>query len=177
LKEKENNETNLARRKRCQHRRVCNYHFGRCWLRRALANNSSKPRGETNALGSRKVGANGQWFGLDDKGSVTAEFAIVLPGVLLVLYFALAVLALQTSRIALVELAAEGSRALARGESEQLVSELIVQSGLRSSTYFESSFTDLSICVEVIQKHEIGALGASFPIELKELQCARKGGL
>ena len=177
MKERENNETNLVGRKRRQHCRVCNYHFGCCWLRRAFANNSPKSRGEANALGPRKVGANGQWFGLDDKGSVTAEFAIVLPGVLLVLYFALAVLALQTSRIALVELAAEGSRALARGESEQLVSELIVQSGLRSSTYFESSFTDLSICVEVVQKHEIGALGASFPIELKELQCARKGGL
>ena len=108
---------------------------------------------------------------------MTAEFAVVLPGVLLILYFALAVLALQSSRIALVELAAEGSRALARGESGLLVSELIAQAGLGSDTGFETSFSELSICVEVAQRHEIRAFGATFPIELKEVQCARKGGL
>jgi hypothetical protein len=177
LKEKEDNETNLVRRKRCQYRRVRNYYFGCSWLRRPIANNSQKPRGQANAVGPRQVGPDRERLVLEDRGSVTAEFAVVLPGVLLVLYFALAVLALQSSRIALVELAAEGSRALARGESEQLVSELITQSGLGPKITFESSFTDLSICVEVVQNHEIGAFGATFPIELSEVQCARKGGL
>ncbi len=93
------------------------------------------------------------------------------------LYFALAVLSLQSSRVALVELAAEGSRALARGESELLVSELIDQAALGSDAGFETSFSELSICLEVAQRHEITAFGATFPIDLKETQCARKGGL
>ena len=177
MREKENDETNLVRRKRCQYRRVRNYYFGCSWLRRLIANNSEKPRGQTNAHGPRQVCPDRERLALEDRGSVTAEFAVVLPGVLLVLYFALAVLDLQSSRIALVELAAEGSRALARGESEQLVSELIAQSGLGPKTTFASSFTDLSICVEMVHNHEIGAFGASFPIEMKEIQCARKGGL
>jgi hypothetical protein len=89
----------------------------------------------------------------------------------------LAVLALQSSRIALVEIAAEGSRALARGESELLVSELIAQAGFGADTAFETSVSELSICLEVAQRHEITAFGATFPIDLKEVQCARKGGL
>jgi hypothetical protein len=100
-----------------------------------------------------------------------------LPGVLLVLFIALSVLGLQASRIALVEVAAEGARALARGESEQLVSQLLAESQLGSNTTFQSSFEDLAVCVEVVQKHEIRALGGLFPIELAEIQCARKGGL
>ena len=108
---------------------------------------------------------------------MTAEFAIILPGVLLILFLALSVQSLQTSRIALVELAAEGSRALARGESKALVTELITQSGLGSVASFEVLYQDLSVCVEVAQTHQIRALGGQFPIELKEVQCSRKGGL
>lgn len=177
MKGKKDNESNLVRRVWCEHRRVRNYYLGSRRLRRLATHNSSKSRGEANALRSGQVCSDSQRFGLTEQGSVTAEFAVVLPGVLLILYFALAVLALQSSRIALVEIAAEGSRALARGESELLVSELIAQAGLGFDTGFETSFSELSICVEVAQRHEIRAFGATFPIELKEVQCARKGGL
>jgi hypothetical protein len=177
MKGKINNESNLVRRAWSEHRRVRNYHPGSRRLRRLATHNSSKSRGKADALGSCEVCSDRKWFGLDEQGSVTAEFAVVLPGVLLILYFALAVLALQSSRIALVGLAAEGSRALARGEPELVVSELISQSGLGPNTGFETSFSELSICVEVVQRHQITALGATFPIDLKEVQCARKGGL
>ncbi len=177
MKGKKNNESNLVRRVWCKHRRVRNYYPGSCWLCRLTTHNSSKSRGKANALRSCEVCSDRERFGLAEQGSVTAEFAVVLPGVLLVLYFALAVLALQSSRIALVEIAAEGSRALARGESELLVSELIAEAGLGSDTAFETSFSELSICLEVAQRHEITAFGATFPIDLKETQCARKGGL
>jgi hypothetical protein len=76
-----------------------------------------------------------------------------------------------------VEVAAEGARALARGESEQLVSQLLVDHELGPNSSFQSSFRDLAVCVEVAQIHEIQALGGLFPIEVKEVQCARKGGL
>lgn len=177
MKEKVNDETNLVRRARCQHGRVRDYHFGSRWLCRPTAHNSAKPRGQANAHGSNQVSPHGQRQWVAEQGSVTAEFAIILPGVLLILFLALSVQSLQTSRIALVELAAEGSRALARGESKALVTELISQSGLGSVASFEVLYQDLSVCVEVAQTHQIRALGGQFPIELKEVQCARKGGL
>jgi hypothetical protein len=96
---------------------------------------------------------------------------------MLVLFLTLSILSLQASRIALVEVAAEGARALSRGESEQLVSQLLVDHELGPNSSFQSSFSDLAVCVEVAQIHEIQALGALFPIEVKEVQCARKGGL
>jgi hypothetical protein len=96
---------------------------------------------------------------------------------MLVLFLALSVLSLQASRIALVEFAAEGARALARGESEQLVSQLLADYELGANTSFQSNFSDLAICLEVAQIDEIQALGGLFPIEVKEVQCARKGGL
>jgi len=177
MKEKVNDERNLARRARCQHRRVRDYHFGSCWICGPVADNSAKPRGKANADGSNKVRSQSQRHWLGEQGSVTAEFAIILPGVLLILFLALSVQSLQTSRIALVELAAEGSRALARGESKALVTNLISQSGLGSALSFEVTYKDLSVCVGVLQTHRIRALGGLFPIELKEVQCSRKGVL
>jgi hypothetical protein len=97
--------------------------------------------------------------------------------VLIILFFSLSVLALQASRIGLVELAAQGSRALARGESEELVSQLLRESQLGEKASFRVSYKELSICVEVVQTAEIGGLGGVFPIELSEIQCSRKGGL
>jgi hypothetical protein len=108
---------------------------------------------------------------------VTAEFAIVLPGVLLLLFLALSVLAMQTSRIGLVELAAESSRALARGESESLVRELIESAGLGSDVSLNTFYSDLSVCVELTHINRIRPLGEEFAIEVSETQCARKGGL
>jgi hypothetical protein len=176
MKEKVN-ETSLGRRARCQHGRVRDYHFGSCWLCRSAADNSAKSRGKADADGSNQVSPHSQRHWLDQQGSVTAEFAIILPGVLLILFLALSVQSLQSSRMALVELAAEGSRALARGESKSLVTNLISQSGLGPSVSFEVIYQDLSVCVEVLQTHQIKALGGLAPIELKEVQCSRKGGL
>jgi hypothetical protein len=177
LKKEENNETNLVGRNWCQHRRIRNHHSGSSRVRRIAAYYPAKSRGEANADGPNKVSADRDRFCLNDNGSVTAEFAIVLPGVMLVLILALSVLSLQASRIALVEFAAEGARALARGESEQLVSQLLADYELGANTSFQSNFSDLAICLEVAQIHEIQALGGLFPIEVKEVQCARKGGL
>lgn len=177
MKKEENNGTYLVGRNWSQHCRVRNHHIGRSGLRRFTAHHFEKPRGKANAHGPNKVCSDRKRFGLEDRGSVTAEFAIILPGVMLVLFLALSVLSLQASRIALVEVAAEGSRALARGESEQLLNQLLVEFELGGAVSFETSFRDLAVCLEVAQKHEIQAFGGLIPIELKEVQCARKGGL
>ena len=177
MKKEENHETHLVRRNRSEHGRVRNHHFGCGRLCRTSTHHLEKSGSAANAYGSRQIRSNCRWLSLEDRGSVTAEFAIVLPGVLLVLFMSLSVLSLQASRIALVEVAAEGARALARGESEQLVAELLDEHELGANTSFQASFGDQAVCVEVAQKHEIRAFGGLLPIEVKEVQCARKGGL
>ena len=177
MKKEENHETHLVRRDRSEHGRIRNHHFGCGRLCGTLTHNPEESRSSANAHGSRKVRSDGQRFGLEDRGSVTAEFAIVLPAVLLVLLTSLSVLSLQASRIALVEVAAEGARALARGESEQLVAQLLENHELGDNASFQARFGDQAVCVEVAQKHEIRAFGGLLPIEVKEAQCARKGGL
>lgn len=52
-----------------------------------------------------------------ERGTVTAELAIALPAVLVVLTFALQVLAIQAERISLIGELASQSREAARGES------------------------------------------------------------
>lgn len=175
MKESKHNETNLVRRKRSQHGGVCNSDFGSSWFRWASANNPEEPRGASDASRSHQVRSNGFRQFLDDSGAVTAEFAIVLPGVLIILYMAISVMGIQTARIGLVELAAESSRALARGESETVVQQLLQESGRSISS--NPLYSDLSVCVELVQISQIQALGTLFPLELKEVQCARKGGL
>ena len=101
----------------------------------------------------------------------------MLPAVILVLGVALSVLAIQTSRIGLVGLAAESARALARGESEALVQQLIQEASLGGEVSSKTRFSDLSVCVELAQINHIRGLGDIFPIEVNEIQCARKGGL
>ena len=177
MKERENNEIYMVRRNRSQHRRVCNSHLGCSWLCRLTSNNSSKPRSAADAFRPNQVSPHGYRRCLKETGSVTAEFAIVLPAVLLVLGVALSVLAIQTSRIGLVGLAAESARALARGESEALVQQLLQGASLGGEVNSKTSFSDLSVCVELAQINHIRGLGDIFPIEVKEIQCARKGGL
>jgi hypothetical protein len=108
---------------------------------------------------------------------VTAEFAIVLPAVLLVLAFSLSVLAIQSSRLGLIELAAETSRALARGESEDLVRQIIAESAKGQEIKFEIDHSELMICVILSRNVQISALGGLIPIDVSERQCARKSGL
>ena len=53
----------------------------------------------------------------EERGTVTAELAIALPAVLVVLTFAVNVLGVQVDRIALISALATDVRAAARGES------------------------------------------------------------
>jgi hypothetical protein len=177
MKEKVNARKDVAGRDRCQHSRIRNNHLGRSWLRRIVANDFAQSRSASDANGTNQICFECFGNNLGEKGSVTAEFAIVLPGVMLILFFSLSVLALQASRIGLVELAAQGSRALARGESEELVTQLLRESQVGESASFRVRYRELSICVEVVQTAEINGLGGVFPIELSETQCTRKGGL
>ena len=177
MKEIENDKENLVRRKRSKHGRIRNPDSGCSWLCRTATDNPKASRGKANAAGSHQVGTHHNGQLLTEAGSVTAEFAIVLPGVLLILYFALSVMSIQMSRMMLVELAAEGSRAIARGEDQEIVSLLAADSGIKRMPSHKISYLDSKVCLEVTQIYEISGFGGLFPIELSESQCARKGGL
>lgn len=58
-------------------------------------------------------------FAGDERGSVTAEFAIVLPVVVAVLGLVIASISLASHRISLVSLTAEAARLEARGDTAQ----------------------------------------------------------
>jgi hypothetical protein len=107
-----------------------------------------------------------------DSGSVTAELALALPSVALVLSITLAGFGLQVERLKLVSAAATASRALARGEAESEIQNLIAQIAPESKLKFE--YLDNFVCTRISQEFEIASL-SSF--EVDERQCYRKNGL
>jgi Flp pilus assembly protein TadG len=86
-----------------------------------------------------------------ERGTVTAEFAIALPAVLLTLVFSLQALSVQVGRIDLISKAGQLARAAARGEA---VAEAKPEGKL--------------VCVE---------LKIERPFLIAEKQCARQLGL
>ena len=107
-----------------------------------------------------------------EAGAVTAEFALALPAVTMVLVLALGVIGAQTDRLALIGLAASGSRALARGEPMATVWQLAKEVGAGISV--RASFGAELVCVGASRQVGLPILPK---IELTERQCARKLGL
>ncbi len=114
-----------------------------------------------------------------DKGSVTAELALAMPAVSLVIAITLGAFALQIERMKLVGVAAMAARAVARGESEENIRALI----LEMSSTVESRQINLDIqtrentvCVNLSRNFEIAGLPGKL-FDFSELQCARKVGL
>ena len=103
---------------------------------------------------------------------MTAEFAVVLPTAILILVLGIQVLAIQTSRMSLVSLAAEGARAIARGEDQSLVSELLNEQSRGLLSRIE--YLDLSVCLELKKNSKVAGV---FEIHVTERACARKSGL
>lgn len=86
-----------------------------------------------------------------DRGTVTAELAIALPAVLLVLTFSVQVLAIQVDRVSMIASAARLAREAARGEAV-------------AGSKIEGNF----ICVTRERKSLVA---------VSEKQCARRLGL
>jgi len=177
MKEKVNEENNLVRRNRCDNCRVCNYHSGSGRFCRSTANHPSKSRGAPNASRFGSFCSHSKRNAVAEDGSVTAEFAVILPAVFLVLLFALSALAIQASRIGLIELSAEASRALARGEQLEVARSLIDQAAQGVAIKLEIDHTELMVCVTLVKSVQISLLGGLVPLNVSERQCARKSGL
>lgn len=113
----------------------------------------------------------------DSRGSVTAELAIAMPAVSLVIAITLGAFALQIERMKLVDIAATAARAIARGEPEEQVRGLVNEmapGGLGNQVSF--SMLEKFACVQISKDIKLPGLGANI-FALAETQCARKMGL
>jgi hypothetical protein len=107
-----------------------------------------------------------------DAGTVTAELAIALPSVALVIGVTLSGFGLQVERMKYVSVAASASRALGRGEPQAEVQALVFEAAPEAK--IEVEFLENHICAKV--SRELKVLGLQ-DFEISERQCARKMGL
>jgi hypothetical protein len=107
-----------------------------------------------------------------DSGTVTAELAIAMPTVALVLAVTLSAFGLQVERMNYVAVSASAARALGRGEAEDEVQALLTQVAPEAS--LEIEYLANHVCARVSKKVPVLAL-QNF--EISERQCARKMGL
>jgi hypothetical protein len=107
-----------------------------------------------------------------ETGSVTAELAIALPSVVLVIFVTLAGFGLQIERMKLVSMAAGSARALARGEGELEVRTLSREVDSKAALFIEH--LENHICARLSKTFSFAGIQE---IEVSERQCARKSGL
>ena len=110
-----------------------------------------------------------------NQGSVTAEFVMVLPALLVVLGVCLAAMAMQLSRLGLVDSASMAARALARGEPKNQVISQYASSDQELSVSTFGQDKEI-LCVHITRTISIKGLGANL-LQLKEQSCARRDGL
>lgn len=108
---------------------------------------------------------------VSDSGTVTAELAIALPSVALVIAVTMSGFGFQLERMKYVSSAASAARALGRGETQAEVSELLTEVFPEASLKIE--FLENYICARVSKSATL--LGQT--VEISERQCARKMGL
>jgi len=97
---------------------------------------------------------------------------VVLPTAILILVLGIQVLAIQISRMSMVSIAAEGARAIARGEEEPFLSDLLNERSIGLLSRIE--YLDLSVCLELTKNSKVAGV---FEIPVTERACARKSGL
>jgi hypothetical protein len=107
-----------------------------------------------------------------ERGSVTAELAIAMPSVVLLLAVSLGAFGLQIERLKLVASAASLARSLGRGDSERNIRDLASQTDANLKLEFD--YLDDFLCVTLSKNFAISSLPG---IEVSERQCARKAGL
>jgi hypothetical protein len=114
-----------------------------------------------------------------EQGSVTAELALAMPAVSLVIAITLGAFALQIERMKLVGLAAMAARAIGRGETQENVRALVLEMGATTDAQqinFEIETRENTVCVNLSRNFEIAGLPGKL-FDFSELQCARKVGL
>ena len=105
-----------------------------------------------------------------DRGSVTAEFAVALPAIALVLAVCLASVQLVAEQVRLTDAAADAARAMGRGESE--ASAGAIADRIAGDAALAVSVEEPFVCVTLTTSGD-GLLAA---IELRAESCAVAGG-
>jgi len=116
---------------------------------------------------------------LIEKGSVTAELALAMPAVSLVIAITLGAFALQIERMKLVGVAAMAARAIARGETQENVRALVLEMSSTTDSQqinLEIETRENTVCINLSRNFEIAGLPGKL-FDFSELQCARKVGL
>ena len=116
---------------------------------------------------------------LNEKGSVTAELALAMPAVSLVIAITLGAFALQIERMKLVGVAAMAARAIARGETQENVRALVLEMSSTTDSQqinVEIETRENTVCINLSRNFEIAGLPGKL-FDFSELQCARKAGL
>ncbi|WP_417561850.1 TadE family type IV pilus minor pilin [Microbacterium sp.] len=107
----------------------------------------------------------------DDRGSVTAEFAVVLPAVVLVLALGAATLGVCARQVRLQDAAADAARLVARGEPDARAQSVLASAvdGARAAI----ATRDDLVCVTAT-----APAGLPVPVPtLRARSCALAGGL
>jgi hypothetical protein len=110
----------------------------------------------------------------DSSGTVTAELALALPAVSLVLAVTLGAFGLQIERMKLVSVAATAARALARDELSEEVRAFSIDQ--LPNVELQINEQEQQICVTAALEVSIPALPSNI-LNLEEQQCARSSGL
>ncbi|MCU1443627.1 MAG: hypothetical protein JWQ59_1777 [Cryobacterium sp.] len=111
--------------------------------------------------------------GSGEFGGVTAEFATVLPAVVLVLGFCLGAVQLVGQQVRLTDAAADAARALARGDPPGEVSALVRQ--LVDGASLSPVRRGELLCARLTSTTQSGPL-AVFGLTLEASSCALAGG-
>jgi len=106
-----------------------------------------------------------------DRGSVTAEFAVVLPAVVLVLVLGAAVLGACGRQVRLQDAAADAARLVARGEPVSRASAAVGAAVAGASTAV--NHRDDLVCVQASAPAGVPLV----PVTLHADSCALAGGL
>lgn len=109
-----------------------------------------------------------------ERGSVTAEFVLALPAVMLIIFLAIAVISVQVERLSMVYSASSISRAIARDEPVEIIDQMV--SALGSKVSFELIEAEGRVCVILSRPVQFPMIQSPV-LNLVETQCSLANGL
>jgi Flp pilus assembly protein TadG len=112
----------------------------------------------------------------DEKGMVTAETAVVLPVLLLVLAGAVAAVTLVGGQLRCVDAAREGARAAARGESAATVSRIVGELAPEGAVVRVSGDADEIRVTVTVRAAPLGPLPLGVPLSGEAVAVREPGG-
>ncbi|MET0590004.1 MAG: TadE family type IV pilus minor pilin [Naasia sp.] len=111
---------------------------------------------------------------VDERGSVSAELAVAMPAVLVVLALCLAVLQVASQQVRYADAAAVGARSLARGESAAVAAGRAL--AVAGPGEFSHTERGEFVCTTVSGDAAV-VLGQVLGVQVSAASCALRGGL